>query len=279
MGEKLSYPALGVFLSAMLAPMTADAQARGAPAPSKPRPSTCCTTSDLFLCRDFQICHPFPSRAQSSKRSERLQDRAVLAFGPKLLPMKALTYSPWTAVAAAQSSPVTAAAASVTKTAVTTRAGHIRDNEAEPDFPIISQGSAVWEPSPDGGSIKILVTIEQDALQLELAFRSARAQPLTIELSGSAGQGLTLSEMPRARRAGSVEGEPLLGRIAPGAGGGSRVELSTDPIDLTNNKRRLLANPWLDFRLSDRSGKTSVIAIEKGKAVTDMLSQLLNGTN
>lgn len=286
MGQKSNYPALFVLVAASLAPMRADAQTRGNALANNPQPSACCTASDLLFCRDFQLCHPFPARPATAKRGERLQDRAVLGFGPRLLPAKELVVSSWTPVGGRPLQEARSAEGlrAQAQAIAATRAGYIRDNEAEPEFPIIAHGAAAWTAKPDGPSaqmVQVMIKIEAEALQLELVFRSQRPSgPLTISLlGGPAAQSFTLAEMPRARRAGAIEGEPLLGRIAPGPDGGSRVELSSDPIDVANNKRRLLATPWLDFRLADVSGKTSIVTIEKGRAANEMLAQLLDWSN
>jgi hypothetical protein len=287
MGRSPRHHAVLLLVSVSAAPGSLEAQqTRRGPSVQKFQASICCTTADLFYCRDFQLCHPFPTRPVSAKRGERLQDRATLAFGPSLLPPHDRVVTVWTPSGAKPASSHSPAATSVpAQGIVTTRAGHIRDNEAEPEFPIITQGTTSWTVGPDAGqgpSVRATVKIDAEKLHLDLIFRSTPSSGLlVIEVSSvfSSGRQLVLAEMPRARRAGSSEGEPLLGRIAPGGDGSSRVELSSDHIDLTNNKRRLLTTPWLDFRLSDKSDKSSIITIEKGKTATDMMSRLLEGLN
>jgi len=281
-GERSSYPALLLVCLTALAPVLAEAQTRASTAAPKPQTSACCTASDLLLCRDFQLCHPFASRSNSAKRGERLQDRATLAFGPKLLQAGAPVVSLWTPTGSGAAQAQFPAAGPQLAATVTTRAGHIRDNEAEPEFPIITQGQAVWSARPDGPDariVQVVIKIDADALHVELVFRatrSLRAPTITVIGRSPAAASFMLDEMPRARRAGAVEGEPLIGRIAPGPEGGSRVELSGDPIDLANNKRRLLGTPWLDVRLTNAAGKTSIVTIEKGKPATDMLGALFD---
>ncbi len=287
MGRSPGNPAVLVLISALTAPGGLAAQQTRQSSPIQTlQPNICCTAADLLSCRDFQLCHPFPRRPASAKRGERLQDRATLAFGPTLLPPHDRVVTIWMPSGAKLAGSHALAASSMPAQGnVSTRAGHIRDNEAEPEFPIITHGTTSWTAGPDmgqGPSVRATVKIDAEKLHLDLLVRSdPPSGTLVIEVSSALPTGfqVVLADMPRARRAGAIEGEPLLGRIAPGGNGSSRVELSRDHIDMANNKRRLLTTPWLDFRFVDKSDKISIVTIEKSKAATDMLLRLFDRIN
>jgi hypothetical protein len=239
----------------------------------------CCAFADLLFCKSFLACNPLSELIESRKKfAHRFSERAVLIYDQSFLLNRDNLHSNWMP---ATSMPTAAArSAGLTKPS-TTRAGLIIDNEVEPEFPIIRQGQAVWSADLGGEAQLVRVSIQIDTadLRVNLAFKvDSTSKILAIELVASAPKmegRLALTEMPRARRSGATEGEPLLGRIALTTAGADRVELSPDPIDLANNQRRILSAPWLDFRLVDRNNKAVVLTVEKGKASTEMLAALL----
>ncbi len=239
----------------------------------------CCAFADLLFCKSFLACNPLSQLIESRKKfAHRFSERAVLIYDQSFLLNRDNLHSNW--MPATSMPAATARSAGLTKPS-TTRAGLISDNEVEPEFPIIRQGQAVWSADLGGEAQLVRVSIQIDTtdLRVDVVFKvDSSSKILAIELVASAPKmegRLTLTDMPRARRSGATEGEPLLGRIAMTSAGADRVELSPDPIDLANNQRRIVSAPWLDFRLVDRNNKAVVLTVEKGKASTEMLAALL----
>lgn len=259
-----------------------NASAAGAAEKSRPflqLQVSCCATSDLLFCRSMLLCNPMSGVFQGSRaKVDRLTAGSALMYDRAFLLGRADLHSNWMP---ATSLPTAVVSIAEPAKPVTTRAGLIADNELEPEFPIISKGSADWAPLQRGEakSLRVTVRIDDSRHRVDLVFTvDPSTKLLAIELAagslGGNGPWLPL-DMPRARRAGAAEGEPLHGRIARMADGKSQVELSRDPVDLANNQRRILGAPWLDFRFTDRDDKTSVITIEKGRAANEMLAILL----
>ncbi len=113
------------------------------------------------------------------------------------------------------------------------RDGLIEDSDINPDFPTVTLGfgrlvsRASWN-----GERQVKATVEidgKDARWSSFSRLETETGPITIEglAEGKfAEPGQELIEMPRARRSGALEGEPLAGRLTTGEPGRFTVELS-----------------------------------------------------
>jgi hypothetical protein len=163
------------------------------------------------------------------------------------------------------------------------RAGIIEDSDADPDFPTVISGIAVWTPvnaaeNGQAGSIVVDVDIASGQSGLRLVFKLAEQSGQLViegELKGSLAKADNqVLEMPRARRTGATEGEPLAGRVTMTDPGKFIIELTPEGRDLANNWRRMTQAPWLDFRIGAERGRPSIVTIEKGRFGNELVAEV-----
>jgi hypothetical protein len=174
--------------------------------------------------------------------------------------------------------------------AVTLRAGLIEDDQGEPGLPKVRTGRVTWRAeagdpgSPPGSAAAASAAVtlgEAPAAEpgrdlLARLFRDGERLGIAVEIpAGSALGEVEGLAMPRMRRTGAAEGEPLIGRVVRKGQGSFTVELSPDPVDRENNRDRLLGRPWLDIALRLPAGREIVLTLEAGRAGAALIRQVV----
>ncbi|WP_046863565.1 hypothetical protein [Microvirga massiliensis] len=169
------------------------------------------------------------------------------------------------------------------------RAGLIQETPTEPGFPRIAQGSVHWALEPPEAlrpgaapAVRVSLAIPEAGLTGELRIgRSLSGEggvTVALTLAGPGAAALQMQDAPRLRRSGAREGEPLLGRLVQTTDRHFVFELSGEPVDRENNRRRLLGPPWIDIILkaeAQGAAPEQVLSIEKGALGNALLARVL----